>query len=151
MTSSRFRPEQEALYRILGGVLEEFLEIPIKVEQPDGSSIQGPGVCVPIMGGWRGEVRAGATPEMVDAIAEAMYRRPGAVLNDEQRRDAISEVANMVAGNIKALLPSRSDLSLPEYRDGLEETGANRIRVTSGEGRRLWLAVDVCLEEEPRP
>ena len=57
----------------------------------------------------------------------------------EDFRDAISEIANIVGGNIKALLPEPCDLSVPSARlaDG---EGATDPAIALGEC--LWFVAD---------
>jgi len=52
--------------------------------------------------------------------AAAMFEMDEADLGDEEIADAFGEIANIVAGNIKSLLPEPSQLSLPAVSQGAD-------------------------------
>ena len=51
-------------------------------------------------------------------IAGQMFRLPVDEISTADVRDAIGEVVNILAGNLKAILPAPCSLSLPEVREG---------------------------------
>lgn len=71
---------------------------------------------VHIRGGFSGEVIVSATLSLASTIAEQMFedeldgRRP----TYQDARDALREVANIVAGNLKPLFGANNQLGLPE-------------------------------------
>jgi chemotaxis protein CheX len=74
--------------------------------------------CVQITGAWAGAVSVDCSATLARRVAEGMFgAEPGAV-SDEEVHDAIGELANMVGGNLKALLPGPSALSLPSITQG---------------------------------
>lgn len=72
----------------------------------------------------RGSVTIRGTSDAIVTVdcSETLARRLGAAmfdteedeLSDEEVEDALGEVANIIGGNIKALLPGPSKLGLPE-------------------------------------
>lgn len=73
-----------------------------------------------ITGAWRGTVTVEMGLELAFNVAAALYAQPVAAVSGDLGRaeqsllfDAVGEVVNIVAGNLKALLPQPSVLSLP--------------------------------------
>jgi hypothetical protein len=69
---------------------------------------------VSIDGGWRGQVVVGATLGLASLVAAEMFGRdlPGPP-TPRDAQDALREVANIVAGNLKPLLGDHNSLGLP--------------------------------------
>jgi CheY-specific phosphatase CheX len=76
---------------------------------------------VRIRGDFEGEVIVSATPELADSVAARMFEEDlkGAP-TPREAREALREVANIVAGNLKPLLGPNNQLGLPE---DLADTG----------------------------
>ena len=93
--------------------------------------------CVVITGAWEGAVTAGI-----------MFGTEPEAASDDEVRDALGELANMIGGNVKALLPSPSQLSLPTVAEGKEfkltVPGTHEVRHVDcdcdGESCRIGLA-----------
>jgi chemotaxis protein CheX len=67
---------------------------------------------VHVQGGWNGAVMLQCPRPLATALAAAMFRG-GDEPDEEEVRDALGELTNMVAGNVKALLPPPCSISLP--------------------------------------
>src|SRR5688572_19054877 len=76
---------------------------------PGGDVLVG---TVRIAGAWQGEVVLRSTTAFARRAAAIIFDAPEGG-SDEENRDALGELTNMVAGNLKALLPAPSKLSLP--------------------------------------
>jgi chemotaxis protein CheX len=100
---------------------------------PAGDQLVG---LVRISGGWHGTVTVTCDQALAGRIAAAMLDRAPA--GDAEVADAMGEVANMTGGNVKALLPGPSVLSLPEVAGGAVAAGPPPGRVVS----RLAFAID---------
>jgi len=87
--------------------------------------------CVQITGAWRGTVTVAADAELVRAVAAALLAVPPERVGEADRADALGELAGMVAGNLKAVLPPPCYLSKPAVAagDGAELHGGSRRRV----------------------
>lgn len=73
---------------------------------------------VTIGGAWNGAVLV-ELPEGVDKrLAAAMFMMSPDELGDDELVDAIGELANMVGGGVKGMLPEPSRLSLPTVVSG---------------------------------
>ena len=70
---------------------------------------------VEIVGPWTGAVVLTCGRDTAEELTRALLRgHAPVVLDDEDVRDALGEFANVVGGNVKALLPGPSVLGLPE-------------------------------------
>ena len=67
---------------------------------------------VQIEGAWHGAVVLRCPMELAVTLTSVMFQSPAAPSFDDVR-DALGELTNMMAGNLKALLPEPSALSLP--------------------------------------
>lgn len=82
---------------------------------------------VRLTGAWEGAVAITCSMKHAERAASAMYAMdPGRASND-QVRDALGEIAHMIGGNIKALLPSPTNLSLPSVVQGRRFAGASTV------------------------
>ncbi|HEX4340476.1 MAG TPA: chemotaxis protein CheX [Polyangiaceae bacterium] len=81
----------------------------------DGTVLTG---CVHVTGAWEGAVTICCSPLFARAAAAAMFGLEDTEPSREETRDALGELANVVGGNIKALLPGTTHLSLPTVAEG---------------------------------
>lgn len=75
---------------------------------------------VQISGGWQGAVVVTCARNVAEAITEAMFAMDPGTTSQEELDDAMGEMANMIGGNIKGLMPGPSQLSLPTVVEGKE-------------------------------
>lgn len=73
---------------------------------------------VQITGGWQGAVAVTCARAVAEAITEAMFEMDPGTTSAEELDDAMGEMANMIGGNIKGLMPGPSQLSLPTVAEG---------------------------------
>ena len=73
---------------------------------------------VSVAGGWAGHVVVSTTWPAAREIAATMLSAPAAQLSDADVCDALGEVANVVGGNVKSVVPGPSTLSLPVVARG---------------------------------
>jgi chemotaxis protein CheX len=76
--------------------------------------------CVQLTGDWEGAVLLYCTKTLALTAASIMFGTEPENLTVEEVQDALGELANMTAGNIKSLLPGASRLSLPAVVEGLD-------------------------------
>jgi chemotaxis protein CheX len=91
--------------------------------------------CVQISGAWEGAVTIQCPVDLARAAAAVMFDTDPAQTSNEEMRDALGELANMVGGNIKALLPSPTKLSLPIVVEGKRSALSIRDAVAV---RKVW-------------
>ena len=68
---------------------------------------------VTITGAWSGDVRVRLSPTLAARLAREIFQIEPSSGDDTGVRDGAGEVANMIGGNLKALLPEPCRLSLP--------------------------------------
>jgi chemotaxis protein CheX len=73
---------------------------------------------IEVSGAWEGSVEVGCPPATARALAAAMLGSAPEAIGANDVTDALGELANMVGGNVKSLLPAPSRLSLPVVRAG---------------------------------
>jgi chemotaxis protein CheX len=76
--------------------------------------------CVHIDGAWNGAALVECELPLARRLTAALFAREPADLALDEVRDALGEITNMVGGNLKALLPSPSRLSLPTVVEGAD-------------------------------
>jgi chemotaxis protein CheX len=69
---------------------------------------------VSITGPWCGHLTISVTSEGAGEIAASMFQIPADEMDEAEIADAFGEVANVAGGNVKAMLPEPSTLSLPQ-------------------------------------
>ena len=68
---------------------------------------------VQITGAWTGAVLVSCSTELAGTVTAAMLAMTVEEITQEDISDAIGEVANMVGGTVKSLMPEPAELSLP--------------------------------------
>ena len=116
-----FEPE---LTEITERVWASLVEAPLLPRQPGqpgpaGGSRTFTG-CVQITGAWEGAVTVHCSEELAKALTAAMFMVDPSDTSAEEVTDALGELANMVGGNVKALLPEPCRISLPAVADGMD-------------------------------
>jgi chemotaxis protein CheX len=89
---------------------------------------------VQLTGTWQGAVVLGCGAEFGRDAAGAMFDSDPATVTHDELTDALGELANMIAGNVKPLLPGAESLSLPTVVRGDNlELGIP--------GARIWVGI----------
>lgn len=106
--------ECDAVIEVTSAVCESlFGDVPIPVPGDPAP----PGRCVSawvsITGAWAGDVEVRVTPSLAARMTRDILRGEPRSSDDPDVRDVMGEVANMIGGNLKALLPEPCRLSLP--------------------------------------
>lgn len=109
-------PEREYLCDIVESVWAGFLGI--TVDRASGE----PGTCecassIRIEGAWNGMLVVACSRQLARQAAINMFHCNPERLRDEFLVDAMNEVANIIGGNVKSLLPSPSSLRLPRFHE----------------------------------
>ena len=68
---------------------------------------------VSISGSWNGVVLLQGSDKLSRSAAAAIFSKESSEVTEEDQQDAMYELSNIIAGNIKALLPEPCQLSLP--------------------------------------
>lgn len=73
---------------------------------------------VQITGGFGGALHLSCARQLVVAAAVKMFGQSAPDISAEDLRDALGELTNMTAGNLKSRLPGSNRISLPTVVDG---------------------------------
>jgi chemotaxis protein CheX len=106
---------EDAICEIIDGVWSSVLGLLVtrSAGTLDDPALTG---CVQVTGAWQGAVVLRCATGIVDRAATIVFDTHAAT--QEQLHDVLAELANMVGGNIKALMAEPSRLSLPTIVDG---------------------------------
>lgn len=74
--------------------------------------------CIQITGAWEGAVTLDCSLDFARRAAEIMFDLEPQAADSEEIKDALGELANMLGGNLKSLLPGPAHLSLPAITEG---------------------------------
>lgn len=111
--------EPDHIIQITGDVWDSFLGLPLRIGETDRVGAEHEAhASVHISGTWNGSVTLSCSRELVRRAAGAMFQADPDELDDAEIRDAFGELANMVGGQVKSLLPEPSQLSLPAVSYG---------------------------------
>lgn len=91
--------------------------------------------CVQITGAWAGAVTLLCTATAARRAAAVMFGMEADCISSGDMQDSLGELANMVGGGVKSLLPETCSLSLPTVVEGNDYTfsirGASPIQETT--------------------
>jgi chemotaxis protein CheX len=111
-------PTSDVINALTIQVWESILGLPIEadVPRPNDADLNVVGM-VGITGGWEGSVLVRCTLPLARSITETMFGMDPGEAEPEEIADALGEIANMIGGNLKSLVPGPSQLSLPMVAD----------------------------------
>jgi chemotaxis protein CheX len=99
-------------------------QLGLEIEDVDGPVHQTPTqtmtAAIHISGDCHGGVRLECSRTIVQRAASIMFDLPTNQLTDDDERDVIGELANVIAGNIKAIIPGSNSISLPTIVEGTD-------------------------------
>lgn len=101
--------------QILCNVFEQMLDLSIATEQAEIPALQQQRLLasIRITGGDEELMVLEAPLSTAQRIAETMFAADPGTLSDEEIRDAVGEIVNMIGGNVKGTYNRESALSLP--------------------------------------
>ena len=109
--------QTESAVQAVQQLFESMLEMNISQTSVGEWSCLGPVVgVIHLTGGWDGFVLTGFEPSLAQVVAARMLATPDP--NDEDLRDAVGEVANILAGNLKCVIPEWTAMSMPVVIEG---------------------------------
>lgn len=116
-------PTTEDIISIADNVMQTMMQTEVlhdetqEAQLPSRDQVTG---CVQISGEWTGAVLLKTSLEFATLAAANLLAMPREEVTNEDRQDAMAELANMIGGNIKSILPGPSYLSLPSVTIGKE-------------------------------
>jgi len=133
----------EQIKQLTISVWDAILRLPIdEDEAPLPAGQRTLSACVHITGAWNGVLALTCGDQMAAESAAIMFDLDRAGVSVADMQDALGELANMIGGNVKALLPEHCHLSLPMVVEGMDYSFrvpgsrlVSRIPMRSGEHR----------------
>jgi chemotaxis protein CheX len=99
---------------------------------------------VDIVGPWTGSVVLSCAPATAEALTEnVLMTRPPTVVDAEDVADALGELANVLGGNIKSVLPGESKLGLPQIGSAPPRGRLDDVLSLAGQWRGNYLTITV--------
>ena len=99
---------------------------------------------VDIVGPWTGSVVLSCAPATAEALTESvLMTRPPTVVDQEDVEDALGELANVLGGNIKSVLPGGSRLGLPQIGSAPSQGRLDDVCRVAGQWRGQSLTITV--------
>ena len=99
---------------------------------------------VDIIGPWTGSVVLTCAPTTAAALTESvLMTRPPTVVDEEDVADALGELANVLGGNIKSVLPGESRLGLPQIGSAPSRGRLDDVCALVGQWRGNFLTITV--------
>lgn len=144
-------PQPEQVASIAHHVLDDFLGIHLT---PAGDAVESAEQRVAsrifITGAWDGSVSVECSDALSRRIASGMFGVPDGKVSLEDVQDALGELVNILGGNIKALFPSPSQLSLP-FHGGEPEPGSLLCQVNLGSADGQYFRLLILQYEGAEP
>ncbi len=97
--------------------LEAKANMPLNGVRPRLTTLTG---CIQITGAWQGAIKLECSGNVARRVAAIMFMTDACDVTPDQINDALGELTNIVGGNIKALLPEPSQLSMPAVTEGTD-------------------------------
>ena len=99
---------------------------------------------VDIFGPWNGSVVVTCAPATAEALTQSVLMfHPPADVDDEDVKDALGELANVLGGNIKSVLPGESRLGLPQIGSAPPTGRLDDVCRVTGQWRGQFLTITV--------
>ncbi len=112
---------REELIEIVENVWSSMLSLTPTIEGhlEKAASKDGFACCVQITGEWQGAVTLRCSRQLAGELAAIMFGLEDPDVDEELMHDALGELVNMVAGNVKALAPGHDHhISMPAVAEG---------------------------------
>jgi chemotaxis protein CheX len=146
-------PNTSELAELIGQVWDSFIDEPVALEptsapgEPGQIEADGRAVAsVSITGPWNGHLTIALSQEAAVLVAASLFELEAGEVSISEIADAIGELANVVGGNVKAMLPEPSTLSLPQVViDAHTVTLYSAVRQTSATVSWREHLIDVTL------
>jgi chemotaxis protein CheX len=123
---------EEIVSSVVVGMFGEQLEPPYPWPIEEAVPVSGR---VRISGGWNGVVEVACSATLAEQAAQSLFALPGEEIDEADVRDVIGELANVIGGNVKSVLPGPSALSLPSTTLDRDRDAASRLAMDG----QLWL------------
>lgn len=114
---------EEEILEITETTWSAMLGLDIRPSEAGVSPVEGEEILIGeagIRGAWEGQVRLHGTRALAQSAAAKIFAMAPESIQVQDQIDAIYELTNIIAGNIKSCLPEPCHLSLPTVQHGTE-------------------------------
>lgn len=136
-------PEEEHLSDITESVWTGFLDIPLARSRSEFAGCEC-AASVRIEGAWNGSLVVCCSRQLAQRVATTMFQCESDELREALWSDALGEIANIIGGNIKAMLPAPSRLGLPHFHADWRPAHEGQVVAFKSDGEPLHI---LLLEE----
>jgi chemotaxis protein CheX len=114
--------KEQDILQLIQTIWETTLGLPVERESTGAAANQprSKTACIQISGAWNGVIVLNCPVKAARQAASVMFETDPAKVTAADESDAVAELANMIGGNIKGLLPETCSLSLPVVVEGGE-------------------------------
>ncbi len=128
MTALAGAVSADEVWQLVADVWESLLDLPVRRAEHAFALDHALTASVALHGNWSGLVTFTCPAAAAADVARAMLALPdGEEPTSEDVEDALGEVANVLGGNVKALLPGAERLGLPRVGTGLVPVQAEPV------------------------
>ena len=130
------------IHGIATSVWADMLGLPLEAGEA-GAAPERICAWVGISGAWSGTVTVELAAPLARRVAAALFGMSPEEVTDTEVTDAVGEVVNILGGNLKALLPGPSALSLPSV-GAAGPAGAGKLHVRTemtSEAQPVWISL----------
>ena len=106
-----FKPDE--ILQVAGTIWEAVLGVAIEPAEWVHTPSRSTAASVEITGAWTGSIILECSDSVAHLAAARMFDAHPAKVTPDDLEDAVAELANMLGGNLKGLLPETCHLSLP--------------------------------------
>jgi chemotaxis protein CheX len=149
---------QTDVVTVVEDVFRTMLELEVSQLERSASGMEGfVSAEVQFVGEWKGAVVLQCSPELAFDLTVRLMHVPKPNAIDQDVRDALGELANMVGGNLKSVLPPGVALSMPSVVVGSDyvlhicggRAARTRIVPFASELGEFWVTLVQVLEKRP--
>jgi chemotaxis protein CheX len=143
--------------QIAQDVFQTMLDYPVSPsEEESAKKTDAVTAAIFLAGTWQGAVILECSQAQAFVFTARLMKITEPTGMDDDVRDALGEIINMIGGNMKSILPTGVSLSIPSVLDGADYAyricGANRKLTTTFRGELgLFRITLVQMNEEVRP
>lgn len=121
----------DALCELIESTWGPSVGLPVTWASPADDAAFAHAATVRFTGGWAGHVRIDASDGFARALASVMFGLPESDVTDDDGRDALGEMANVLGGTVKGYAEDEVDLELPVTGDPGPQAGAGTVVATA--------------------
>ena len=116
------KPNEAQVRSVVRSVWSTQLGLEIQDADDPGETAPSPTMtaAIHISGDYRGGIRLECSRALVRRAGSIMFNLPADQISEEDERDVVGELTNVIAGNIKALIPGSNLISLPTIIEGTD-------------------------------